>query len=352
MKILFMNNYPMDTAWKLWIAGEYPSHHLWGVAELPQHGVQVDILPFEGMSFLKNTRWRWRFGDIDQQARILLRRSPYDLLYSAYQESTSLLAHLKKKGLYKKPIVSVLHKPLPRSPESIEYINQHERLICLSQTIKLQMEDQFAIAGDKLVTLEWGVDLNFYPPGDTLERVSPEYIFSAGKTSRDYQTLVAAFQGNDYPLFISCDKSSAPLIPPSSSRIAIRSQFTDDKSLQTDYMRAYAVAIPLSIPKTYTTTLIGLTSLLEAMAMGKAVIMTRNRQIDIDIEKENIGIWVEPEDVQGWRTAIDHLLAHPEETRQMGKKARQLCDARYNMTNFSARLADILKRAAQESGAD
>jgi len=77
--------------------------------------------------------------------------------------------------------------------------------------------------------------------------------------------------------------------------------------------------------------------------MGKAVIMTRNRQIDIDIEKEGIGIFIKPGDVEGWKRAIYYLLEHPQETEEMGDRARSLCESRYNLEYFSSRLASILQ---------
>ena len=46
------------------------------------------------------------------------------------------------------------------------------------------------------------------------------------------------------------------------------------------------IAIPLEKQET----LAGLTSLLDCLGFGKPVIMTRNPCIDIDIEKEGIGI--------------------------------------------------------------
>jgi glycosyltransferase involved in cell wall biosynthesis len=79
------------------------------------------------------------------------------------------------------------------------------------------------------------------------------------------------------------------------------------------------------------------------MAMGKAVIMTRNQQIDIDIEKEGIGIFVEPGDVEGWKQAIFYLLEHPQETEEMGNRARSLCENRYNLDEFSSKLSEVLK---------
>ena len=106
------------------------------------------------------------------------------------------------------------------------------------------------------------------------------------------------------------------------------------------YRRAFAIAIPL----TETEDLAGLTSLLDAMAVGKPVIMTRNKHIDLDLEKEGIGLWVKPGDLAGWQQAIAYLLAHPEEAAAMGDRGRRLCETKYNLDVFTNTLARTLKR--------
>jgi glycosyltransferase involved in cell wall biosynthesis len=90
--------------------------------------------------------------------------------------------------------------------------------------------------------------------------------------------------------------------------------------------------------------MIGLTSLLDALALGKAVIMTQYSHINIDIEKEGIGLWVMPGDVAGWRKAISYLLENPNETQEMGKRARLLCEQKYNLDLFSQEIARIINQ--------
>jgi phosphoribosylcarboxyaminoimidazole (NCAIR) mutase len=59
------------------------------------------------------------------------------------------------------------------------------------------------------------------------------------------------------------------------------------------YLTARVIAIPLEKSDV---SLAGLTSLVDAMAIGRPVIMTRNPFIDLDIEAQGIGRWVEPGD--------------------------------------------------------
>ena len=64
---------------------------------------------------------------------------------------------------------------------------------------------------------------------------------------------------------------------------------------------------------------VGLTTLVEAFALGIPVICSRNPNFEIDIDKEGIGITVEYNDVQGWIDAIRYIADHPEKAPQIRK---------------------------------
>jgi glycosyltransferase involved in cell wall biosynthesis len=87
----------------------------------------------------------------------------------------------------------------------------------------------------------------------------------------------------------------------------------------------------------------GVTALTEAMAMGKAVILTRTRgQIDV-IEDGVQGMYVRPHDPQALRAAIEYLLAHPEEADRMGRAGRALAEERHTLTGFVEQLAATVR---------
>jgi glycosyltransferase involved in cell wall biosynthesis len=349
MKILFTNAYAMDTAWKLWQQGDYPAHHLWGVTQLSDYGIDVDILPHVRFSRLKKSRWSKMFGNLDQQLRILLRRSRYDMVYSGSILNTRLLAELRLRSLFRKSLVAIVFSLIPKTPQNQRLIDGHDRLICLSAVLKRQIEEDFKVPDGKVELLSWAVDIPFYDSASKKTDELGDYIFSAGKAHRDYDTLIKSFLDTNYPLFISCDKKSKMMQSLLPEHIKIRSEMvTTNKALINDYERAYAVAIPLEHSSTLNPNMTGYTSLLEAMVMGKAVLMTRNSLIDIDIEKHGFGIWIDPDDVNGWRRAIEYLFSHPDETREMGRRARQLCEKEYSLKLFSTKLAGILNDVYNE----
>jgi glycosyltransferase involved in cell wall biosynthesis len=84
------------------------------------------------------------------------------------------------------------------------------------------------------------------------------------------------------------------------------------------YDRSRFVVIPLFETDTDN----GNTSILEAMAMGKAVICSRVRG-QRDVVQEGItGLFVPPGDIRALREAITSLWANPERAAEMGRNGR------------------------------
>lgn len=363
MKVIFINNYAMDWAWEHWKKKEYPGHHLWGATDLHKYGIDVEILRHEKYSLLKKIGNKIKIlGDLDQQLRIFLREPNYELVYSGCELNAVGLAFLRAIGIFKKPVVTIMHRSFKKNLLNDIIINifikRYDKIFCLSSVIYCQLKDKFNIPEEKLAVLPLGMDLLFYQNKegegiDEEEEKNTGFILSAGKTGRDYNTVVKAFREIEYNLKIYCSTDSAPTISNLPSTIKIKfnesSSVLSYEELQAEHEKAYAVAIPLYIPpeRADDVTLIGYTSLLESMAMGKAVVMTRNRQIDIDIEQEGIGLWVDHGDVKGWQEAITHLLENPQETKEMGKRGRRLCEEKYNLETFSSKLAQLLKSVVE-----
>ncbi|MFB8787554.1 MAG: glycosyltransferase [Potamolinea sp.] len=352
MKVLAMFDYSQaERAWQLWENGqerESPEQNLWGITQLHKHGIDVEILPYKKYSFLPR--------DLDQQIRVIFNSSQYDLVYSTCQTSTLLLALLHVLKIFNKPVVVKLERPFKSGVKSkilLQLFAQgHDNLICLSSRVFEQLRDEFSIPEEKLSLLDWGPDLPSYELGKkNLVTRENGFFMSAGNSNRDYTSLANAFDGIDYPLQIYCSEASAPKLQNLQTNVKINYNHPTATTalswneLVAEYDKAYAIAIPLYIPpdRIDNCPLWGLTSLLDAMAMGKATIMTKHRQVNIDIEKEKIGFWVEPGDVQGWKQAISYLIENPNETQEMGQRARRLAEKKYNLDIFSLQLAETFK---------
>ena len=68
-----------------------------------------------------------------------------------------------------------------------------------------------------------------------------------------------------------------------------------------------------------------------------------------DIDKEEIGITVAYDDVEGWINAIHRIADHPEEAQKMGANARKLAEKRFNLEIFSREIAESLLEISKMS---
>ena len=82
--------------------------------------------------------------------------------------------------------------------------------------------------------------------------------------------------------------------------------------------------------------------MVEALALGLPILISRNPQIPIDFDKEGCGISIPYYDVEGWQMAIQYVEQHPEEAFKMGRKGRLLADEQYNDKKCANEVASVL----------
>jgi len=148
-----------------------------------------------------------------------------------------------------------------------------------------------------------------------------KYIFSGGDSLRDYPTLLQAVTGLDVQLTIATrlklPKSVA--VPPN---VTIRA--VSDREFRELMAGALLVVFPLRIDELRTA---GQQSYLNAMALGKAVIVTDTVDAPFYVEDGRTGQLTPSGDVLALRRTIMRLLAHPEKITALGEAARRAARA-------------------------
>jgi glycosyltransferase involved in cell wall biosynthesis len=84
------------------------------------------------------------------------------------------------------------------------------------------------------------------------------------------------------------------------------------------YATSAVVVVPLAKPM-----LSGVTVALEAMAMGRPTILSRNAYVEDFVRDGENGLLVPPGDPDILGKKIRYLLDHPEQAAQLGKRARE-----------------------------
>jgi glycosyltransferase involved in cell wall biosynthesis len=215
-----------------------------------------------------------------------------------------------------------------------------DRFLVYATRQKEFIEQRWDVPPARVLWTPFQVDDQFFRPdfpADELPAGVPAsdspMICSVGLEFRDYPTLMAAVEGVNVRAVLAAaspwskrdDTTQGQTIP---TNVLVRrfSQF----ELRQVYAHSRFVVMPL-YPVEFQA---GVTAILEAMAMGKAVICTRTPgQTDVVVEGET-GLYVPPQDPAALRQAIQFLLDHPEEAARMGAKGRKVIETQMNLDQY------------------
>ncbi len=235
----------------------------------------------------------------------------------------------------------------PRKAVFLRNLKAHNHLRALVYHSSVQLE----IAASRLGVPRHKLRLAFQPVDEHFWRPAPaataNLICSVGVEARDYPTLLEAVR--DLDVAVELGVASTKLSGPAAARTV---GFTDEtlpanvglsnpslQELRSLYSRSRFVVLPLR-ERDYDA---GATVVTEAMAMGKAVILTRTRgQVDLVRDKEQ-GLYVPPGDPRALRAAIEYLLDHPDEAERMGQAGRALIEERHTLDAYVAHLAALIR---------
>tara|TARA_R110002126_G_scaffold286935_3_gene439243 strand:- start:19769 stop:20887 length:1119 start_codon:yes stop_codon:yes gene_type:complete len=358
MKVLYAVNSDCKGVKDFIDAGnEHPKTYMWWDYINPDPRYQLvfienkkggKIIQFiEKLFFLRNLQY---------QIDVIRRQNEYDAIFCSLDHFHIIVALCRLLRILKKPIFGLSHYSFNYKISTEKWLWKLRWKIYSYITIK--GFDYLAFLSDKLLekslelnnlplksrnVIEWGVDLDFYDQfvDDVIISNEP-YFMSIGSSNRDYKLLVDAFKENSYKLNVfqkfNFFSTKDYQIPPN---VFFDEDSVSSKSLKRHqdirklYKESYAVLIPL---EQQFDNLTGITVLVEALACGKAVVITDNVLLPFDVEEEGIGFKVKYGDKQGWIDAVNYLVTHPAETRIMGEKAYEFVKIKYNYNNYKEKL--------------
>lgn len=362
-KIYVLNNYSFERVWQEVRDGKKPNHHLYAVDALAENGYEIVLVPIDQKRkhfwsrithFWKKTKLPIPIGDLYQQMYVWHRLKKGDIIYAPCQTQTQILSYLKRLGLLRNSLIVVAHHPPIRGRfKSLrQWLFKQElkgttHYPALAQRIATRFNKWVANSSR---VLHWGPDISFYQQfsnGNATSETTTPLFLAAGRTGRDFKTLAGACAATNASAHLICLQetyNNQLLSFASNPNIQITANAKENNLLYDELIpmmaAAQVICIPLYQSHGY---LAGLTSLTDALALGKAIIMTRNDFINIDLEKAGIGIWVEPGDVAGWQRAIEFFQQHPDECKAMGERALALARTKWNSEVFAEEILTLIK---------
>jgi glycosyltransferase involved in cell wall biosynthesis len=277
-----------------------------------------------------------------------LRSGDYDVIFSNGENVSIPLAALLALRRSRPGHVLIGHRlsASKKAPFLRTLQSQMDAIFLYSASQRRHAEHELKLPAEKLHLIPFHADTRFYRPmpGVRYER----RICSAGLELRDYPTLVEAVRGLDVEVRLAA-----------ASPWSKRRNETVDRALPSnvdargygygELRDLYASAQLVVVPLYENDFQAGVTTILEAMAMGKAVIVSRTTgQTDV-IDHDFNGWYVPPGDVVALRRAIVHLLEHPAEADRLGAAARRTVESTMSLTQWVERVACITRSCARRT---
>src|SRR6266545_462263 len=180
----------------------------------------------------------------------------------------------------------------PKKAVFLSRLKVHSHLSAIINYSSVQAKlahTRLGVPAEKVHTCLQPVDEQFWRPLDEPVRSG---VLTVGWEARDFPTLIRAVEGLDVTLDVDVDA--------------------------------------------------GVTTITEAMAMGRAVVATRTRgQVDVIRHGEN-GLYVPPGDPEALRAAVRRLLEHPDEAARMGAAGRALVESCHTLDRWVTDVVDVV----------
>jgi hypothetical protein len=352
-RILVLNNYSITRVLNEVKNHKKPSHHLYGVMQLKEMGYEIITFDTNVQSvYYKLGRLLSKIplcniGDLYLQVKAIQTKASYDFIYAPCQDVTILLGVLNYFSLFKKPIIALAHHPFLKGRfrklrrYSLYFSTRgHHQFPSLSSQVAAQIN----LIAKKNISryLSWGPDLEYYSSVMQLHTntIKKYDLIAIGRTGRDYLSFVKAISNTTLKVGIYCNRVfKKELDPFISSNIFIQYLESDEDFNYKQIIQLYAQSNILAIPLTNDDSLCGLTSVTDAIGCSMPVLMTYNKYIDLDPQKNNFGDVVEYGNSEEWiRKAYQMLNRMPDFTNSMPKVAND-----FNVNIFTDQLVKLFQ---------
>ena len=170
-----------------------------------------------------------------------------------------------------------------------------------------------------------------------VETPGESFVFSGGRSGRDYDVFLKAVEGLAYPVVLNARPFNLKglTIP---TNVTVNDLLPFPEFARLNHQSRFVVVPLQDVPEA-----VGITSVLYAMAAGKAVIASQVPGIADYVEDGKTGLLVAPGSPSELRRVIVRLWENPAEAEQMGRNARRLYQAFYTFEAFAQRSIKLLQ---------
>lgn len=342
--------YSLNEAMDLYEKGKFAGHLLYGVNKMNKYGQEVLLPKHQRKNYLINRLLNKKgiksfFGDIYDQIEAYKRKGEYNVLYACWADHIFLICILKYLKLYNKPIVALTHSI--KNVENYNFIKgviQKLRYKIIYKSIdyniaisnigyeNLKKYYGKYIKGLKYIPLA-PESIDYEHSGINQSRV----IVSAGKTYRDYETLIKAVKDINCKCIIFSGKGLDQYVN-KYNNIKIINRYVDFDKVLDEYKKARAIVIPM---RETGYGMYGYSSILDSLALNKPMIITKTVGIGIQVQELNCGIEVKERDIIQLREAILKIIDDDEFYANQVKSIKNIMK-KFNIEEFTRQVVEII----------
>jgi glycosyltransferase involved in cell wall biosynthesis len=221
-----------------------------------------------------------------------------------------------------------------------------DRFFVYSTWQKRFIEERWHVPSQRVVFTPFMVDDQFFStaslPTTNAQPSTSQMICAVGLERRDYPTLMKAVKDLPVQAVIA---AASPWSKQSDAteHAEIPTNVTVKKFTQYELRQLYADSAFMVMPLYNVNFQAGVTAILEAMALERAVICSHTPgQTDVIVDGET-GLYVPPEDAPALRATIQRLLDQPDEAARLGHNGRQLIEEQMNLEHYVERLKKVVE---------
>lgn len=284
----------------------------------------------------------WRGLDPLRALRVLLTCRKADAVVSVF-EGNALFILLLRRLFFFKPKV-ILWDASPGNPWRVFQrvqkfvLPRYDGLMMLTQAQKDALESQYRLRGPVKV-IGYNVDEMLFKPGRAVDPFvqSQGCVLAVGDDlSRDYDTLIEAARLSKEKFVL---KTRWRPKNPSPENVTFLSERLDDDQFVKLYAKAKMVVLPLKRVQSAG----GITSLFEAMAMGKPVIVSQSSISQDFVAHCHDGLIVPPDDPAALHEAVARLASDEALQRTLGSNARATIEDRFSTKQLAEKIQQFVR---------
>jgi glycosyltransferase involved in cell wall biosynthesis len=270
-------------------------------------------------------------------------RARYDAFFTTGEDIGLPLSLLLKARRTNASHTMIAHTLFPRKKRAFFKFarvgDTFDRVLVYSTSEERLAIDDLSMSAERIQRIYYHADQQFFRPDGTA--TEPDLVCSAGQLLRDYDCLVDAVRELPVRLQIAAGSPwiDQPLRPKQALPPNVSWGRLNRYELRGLYARSSVAVVPI-LQNHYQT---GIATILEMMAMGKCVIATRTFGQTDTIVDGVTGTYVPPNDPVALRSAIQRLLANPEEAARLGRAARKFVEERAGLDLFVTNVADAVR---------